>query len=140
MRNLLLSEYEIEAAKVAAQFGADLPLSGRSDPHWTAPLGMLSVSIHPQNVAGQRGGERHLIPEARIGSSRGLPSDTATALVVLADAQATIVRAMSALILLGPVRVWVDDAPCDYCGGKGNDRGTPCARCEGKGTRAEVTA
>jgi hypothetical protein len=34
------------------------------------------------------------------------------------------------------VTIWGDDAcPCDHCGAKGDNRGTKCETCDGKGKR-----
>ena len=135
MRNLLLSEYEAEITKVAAKFGADPDRMYDQSPHWTAPLGAIGASISLAHF--RQGSDRCMIPEARTGSSRGLPSDLGHALVVLKDSEATIIRVLSALISLGDIRVWISDAPCDHCSATGGTRNGPCKRCGGTGKRNE---
>ena len=131
MRNILLSEYRSllsrQAALWGAEHGADL---SKGDPKWRAPLGNLSVSISLESR-----GVTHMMPEAQIGMSGSLPRDAHRAMVVLMDAQTTLQKALSCLASLESVRVYLDECPCDYCNGRGKDRGATCKHCDGAGVR-----
>lgn len=132
MKNILLSEYRSLLSTQAARWGAEHDADFKGDPKWRAPLGHLSVSISLESR-----GVTYMEPEAQIGMSGGLPRDAHQAMVVLLDAQATLQKALSCLARLESVHVYLDECPCDYCGGRGNDRGATCSRCTGTGMRAE---
>ena len=136
MRNLLLSEYDNEVANVAAKFGADRGAASGREPQWTAPLGGCTVGVRLRNA--HDGNDFYMSPETIMGSSSGLPLAPGHALVILRDTEATIMRAMSAHIALGSIRVWGDDAPCDSCSGRGGNYSRhDCKTCGGTGKRKE---
>lgn len=134
MRDILLSEYMAELSRHAARFGADggAVIEGRAA-HWTAPLGGARASL-------RLGGGRDLHamqPYVQATSSAtGSGHDVA---VILADASATVQRALSALVAMGEVQVWSSDCPCGCCSGSGGSRGSPCGTCAGTGKRQEPT-
>lgn len=133
--NLLYSEYRERLSRQAALWRADEGADVTSDPQWTAPLGLLVVSLRLD--ANFRAG--NMTPSVQIGQSGSLPSDARTAMILLADAQATLQRALSCLVALRSPTVWVADCPCDSCGATGVSRSSPCGRCNGIGLRQELT-
>lgn len=135
MRDLLITEYESLLSSVAARFGADggARLGDDGGAHWSSPLGGVTVGISLA-MAGPRD-DRYFVPECRTGTTRGLPRDAATALVVIEDTRATLLRVLTALLALDSPRVWMDGAPCGECSARGTTRGSVCKRCNGVGKR-----
>lgn len=134
MRNILLSEYLAELSRHAARFCADggAALDDHAA-HWTAPLGGARASLRLGN------GKDLLAMQPYVqatSSAAGAGHDVA---VILSDASATVQRALSALVAMGEVQVWIADCPCGWCSGNGHSRGSPCGRCHGTGKRQEPT-
>jgi len=133
MRNLLISEYLKLLSEQAARWGADRGADVSSDPKWTCPLNTFSATIRLELAGGD-----HWVPRVIIGSSPAVTGDPASVLVQLEAMAATLRRAVSAYTVIEPVRVWVGEAPCDYCDGRGESQGYPCSRCGGEGVRKEA--
>lgn len=137
MQHLLNSEYRSLLRDCATKWGVDE--SSLADVlRWTAPLGHLSCSITLM-MRGDYSKKRGLIPSVQVGMSGSLPQNASEALVVLADAQATLQKALSCLISLGKIEVFPSDCPCDRCRSTGKlyNSPDPCPDCNGTGYRQE---
>lgn len=132
-RNLLWSEYEDLLADVIKRW-PDVRQYRSYEATRQGLTGTVSATLDVQRTGRARG----MVPRVSIGSSSGVTGDPLTALTKLEDARQTILAATTALALLGDVVVWLDEAPCDHCGGRGHhhDR-SPCRSCKGIGKRTE---
>jgi len=105
------------------------------DIEWSSPFGVTCAI----RLDFGRGSVLSLSPRAVTGGGGSLPVDAAHALVTALDAADMLRRCVSAHAALSTVVVWLDDAPCDYCSGRGHHRpGGACSVCNGAGVRKEV--
>jgi hypothetical protein len=135
-RNLLFSEYSAELSKAAALYGAEggAILSRDAGARWVGAASRVEfgLDLYPATVRGS------FVPDVKTATSGSLPRDALMVLVYLDDAHGTLMRAVSALATVRDCIVWFDRAPCDSCGKRGNNRGTPCERCNATGYRNET--
>lgn len=135
MPDLLFSEYRRELANAGARFCCDTMLAGHPDSRsWTNPLGGMYATISLTS-SGTR--ENFLVP--RVQTSISIGGEGLVSAVILADAQATLQRALSCLAMLRDVRVWLSDCPCSRCSARGTVSGSPCPTCNGTGKRQEAS-
>jgi hypothetical protein len=133
MRNLLLEEYEEKLAKVARIFEATKCKGDTAQ--WKNPIDDTSVYVELRIVGSQ---DRHMEPKLKVGSSAALPADGFAAMVQLQSNLNMFQKAAEAIVALGDVFVWYEEAPCDYCGGMGtanHHAGGECPTCKGAGVR-----
>lgn len=84
----------------------------------------ISVTLGLEIVHGANPKDSYLRPGVRIGASQGLPSDPASALVLLDVNRAAILHALMLHTIVQHHRVWTRDVPCNYCNPK-RDAGCP---------------
>lgn len=145
-RNLLFSEYEthlLEAARAVEPMLGGLTLEvsrhARGELSLRYPSSFPgSVSLSLRLVSNPRQDHRSMLCEVSIDGSSGLPGnlEAAQAQLDMTSHALKVARILHAVV--GNVEVWLHDAPCDFCSGKGRHRGgVDCDRCHGKGVRNE---
>ena len=127
-RNLLISEYIVEIQRVAPLW---LGTVSGHEMRWTSTLSSTACGIELKAMDTEDG--LFYVPEARIRSSGGLPLRVVDAYMVTLDTADMLRRCLSACAMISDVIVWFQNATCDGCEGRGqNRRGEPCSVCEGK--------
>jgi hypothetical protein len=135
--DVLLSEYRAKLESAGALFCCDpQPTPNPDGRQWTAPLGGMRASISLRGVESQD--TLWLCMEPQVQATGTVACDGPMAAVVLADAQATLQRALSCLAVLYGLRVWIKDCPCSRCSSRGTVSGRTCETCAGTGKRQEA--
>lgn len=133
MSNITLSEWKARLKDVAAKVSALAPTLNVEVDRCTLRIktDALSLRLEP-DFHGDWGP-----PEVSVGSSSALPVN-----ITLARATHSVIgRALEAgeyaFLLVGSVRVWIANCPCDSCSGRGRQMysDAPCDRCGGTGKR-----
>jgi hypothetical protein len=134
--NLLYAALTPAPAWVKVSAGHGRTLGVDAEEAWiTAHLeGVIDISVGLAPVSVQEGVLR---AEVRVGSSSSLPSNITAARAHVDAAAQTISFAEHVYTRLFRYRVWLHDAPCGACSGRGwqGHAGNPCLRCGGLGVR-----
>ena len=134
--NLSLAEYSDKLAHVVGSplvYGSVIERSDRLVQFCCDSM-TVSIRLHPDPNDPDHA---YLVPKIIIGRSSSILLEPIAALASLEESRHCILQAQTVLMLLGSVRVFTRDVPCDFCAlaraKKGKDLN--CPGCSGTGVR-----
>lgn len=139
MNNLLPSEWAAALEETASRVRAmwpEIAVTVESD----IAIVFRSHYVHSGMMLDARpsAGHSYLAAVPLPGGGSGLPNN-------MTDARAyhmAVGRMLDALTLaasaMSGLRLYLDAAPCEFCGERGEQHGKPCQRCDGTGSRRET--
>ena len=139
MSRITISEWCAQLEEHADRIGSWFPIyttSIQSD-SLSIRLGRFAQSIDIDLAPKTKRSKHFMVPRVCVALPAANGDISQASIVVLSNQQLLQDFAQIQMMWTNwPESVWVDgECPCDFCGERGESRGSPCEHCDGKGER-----